>query len=255
MTEKSRSARTFELNHTKNMHRDAPHLYLMWDDEDSYGNEIWFSPAKLYEKEVTPLISSDTCREALVSLIRQALDEGKMDEKKFVFMIGKNGKKFTTAKARRKYKTFLNFINRLEAALGWVKTRVYEVTLPEAKANKLNTVWVIVASRRWMKGPPMISLYTLLLRFLSDPEVKCTTKAKTLPNLISALLESARERERHGHSDAERIIHVEDEYGLVSFFQDYSKNFGKYKIQTLLDKYTDAYGIQSFASGYTWEDD
>jgi len=57
----------------------------------------------------------------------------------------------------------IDFLNQIEAALKMVKTKIYKVTELPSQYKKAGG-WVYEGSKRWMHAPPMISLYTLLIR-------------------------------------------------------------------------------------------
>jgi hypothetical protein len=56
-----------------------------------------------------------------------------------------------------------DFIRQFESRLGLDLTEIYEVTNPQNK-YKEGGMFVYVSSPRWMEAPPLLSLYTLLLR-------------------------------------------------------------------------------------------
>ena len=49
----------------------------------------------------------------------------------------------------------VNFIAEIESVLGMKKSKIRKCT---------NNTWLIRASKRWLKAPPMISLFVLLMR-------------------------------------------------------------------------------------------
>jgi len=57
----------------------------------------------------------------------------------------------------------LDFLHQIEKKLRLVKTVVSECQSPPLKYIR-SGVWLFKGSCRWMKSPPMISLYTLLIR-------------------------------------------------------------------------------------------
>lgn len=57
----------------------------------------------------------------------------------------------------------LDFINQFEEKLKIRKSQVFECLNPP-KRYQNSGVWLFESSRRWIKSPPMLSLYTLLLR-------------------------------------------------------------------------------------------
>lgn len=57
----------------------------------------------------------------------------------------------------------LDFMNQIEKKLKMVRTKIYKVTNPPKQYSK-SGAYVYDGSPRWMISPPMISLYTLLMR-------------------------------------------------------------------------------------------
>jgi hypothetical protein len=65
---------------------------------------------------------------------------------------------------RDKIPALLEFLHQIETQMGFVKkSSIVEVSNPPNK-YKLGGVWVITASRRWIKSPVLLSMYTLLVR-------------------------------------------------------------------------------------------
>lgn len=57
-----------------------------------------------------------------------------------------------------------DFINQFETALGFEELTTFEKCLNPPPIYRKSGVFIINASKRWMIAPPMVSLYTLLLR-------------------------------------------------------------------------------------------
>ena len=55
------------------------------------------------------------------------------------------------------------FINQIEKALHLIRTVAYECELPPPHYTKCG-VFLLESSRRWLEAPPLVSLYTLLIR-------------------------------------------------------------------------------------------
>jgi hypothetical protein len=65
---------------------------------------------------------------------------------------------------RDKMPALLEFLHQIETKMGFVKkSSVIEVANPPKKYT-LGGVWMITASRRWIKSPVLLSMYTLLIR-------------------------------------------------------------------------------------------
>ncbi|RDJ35511.1 MAG: hypothetical protein DWQ19_11890 [Crenarchaeota archaeon] len=57
----------------------------------------------------------------------------------------------------------LNFLHQIEDDLKLRKTKVYRCEMPPKQYARCG-VWLFEASSRWIKSPPMISMYSLLIR-------------------------------------------------------------------------------------------
>jgi hypothetical protein len=64
---------------------------------------------------------------------------------------------------RKKISACKDFINQIEDKLGFRKTSFYECYKPPKKFIR-SGIWLTEGSKRWLLSPPMLSMYTLLLR-------------------------------------------------------------------------------------------
>jgi hypothetical protein len=64
---------------------------------------------------------------------------------------------------RPKIPACVEFINQIEVLLKMKQTEVFEGSDAPAIYRKAG-IWMFVGSKRWMQSPPLISMYTLLLR-------------------------------------------------------------------------------------------
>lgn len=69
------------------------------------------------------------------------------------------------------HKNCIPFLHGIEAMLKMRKTKVEKCLDPPARYKKCG-IYLLDGSKRWMHSPPMISLYTLLIRvgFVHDPQ-------------------------------------------------------------------------------------
>ena len=63
-----------------------------------------------------------------------------------------------------KVENVVDFVNQFEKKIHLIRTNAYECEPTPEKWKKTGGVWMFEGSGRWMIAPPMISLYTLLLR-------------------------------------------------------------------------------------------
>lgn len=73
----------------------------------------------------------------------------------------------------KKIKCSLIFLNKIERHLKIFKTKIEKCASPPRHYAK-SGVFIFNGSKRWMKSPPMISLYTLLIRVGMVHDPKCT---------------------------------------------------------------------------------
>ena len=67
-------------------------------------------------------------------------------------------------KFREKVPNCIDFLNQFEKALGMKKlTCFFEVSKPPVKYSA-GGVWLVCGDKRWVNSPPMLSLYSLLIR-------------------------------------------------------------------------------------------
>ena len=98
-------------------------------------------------------------------------------------------------------------LNVIEKHCGWPLTRVYAVK----PAQKMPISWqfyYVVASKRWIKAPAMLSLFTLLFRIaVAETKFKLRRRIRSMKSLFTALddlaerssLHEVRYYNKHGH--------------------------------------------------------
>jgi hypothetical protein len=64
---------------------------------------------------------------------------------------------------REKIQNSVYFVNQLETVLSMPRTKIFACQSPPEDYRE-NGIWFLEGSVRWLKCPPMISLYTMLLR-------------------------------------------------------------------------------------------
>jgi hypothetical protein len=150
-------------------------------------------------------------------------------------------------KMREKVPAMIEFLNQIESDLKLKKTIVRECADPPLKYRRCG-VYYLLGSKRWLKSPPMISLYTLLVRigFSHEPG---TAYMKTLEGIknykISAYQPEDRGRLNYALDGIKRIVKIGDR---KIFFTDIKKNYPK---GMHIKKMHDHMGIVAFSSGDT----
>ena len=135
------------------------------------------------------------CRESFCEYVRQEVrkvNNHGMDLRKLHMLTYRRVKNKTAEEA----KIFENqtvaaqrMFNVIEKHYGWPLTRVYPLELiKEQKAPVNSKFYYISASKRWIKAPAMLSLYTLLIRIASnEPKFKFRHKIRSMKSLFTVL--------------------------------------------------------------------
>lgn len=120
----------------------------------------------------------------------------------------------------------LDFINQIEEKLKMKKTTMEDCFNPPPVYKKAG-IWLVEGSKRWMKAPPMISLYTLLLR------VGFSHKAgedfmKTLDGVQDGTIPAYQKHDRSFVQDARKSINwILDKGDRRLFHSNIRKNYLK----------------------------
>lgn len=132
-----------------------------------------------------------------------------------------------------KIENVLDFINQFEKQIHLIRTKAYKCINPPEKWNK-SGVYLFEGSSRWLQAPPMISLYTLLLRcgFVHN---KGDDFDKTCQNIISGKCEVGNKSKRYSGCYDDRYlkssqsgINAIKEHGYARlFYKDAARNFPK----------------------------
>jgi hypothetical protein len=136
-------------------------------------------------------------------------------------------------KFRNKIPICLDFIHQIEDVLKIKKTVARECLKPARKyAN--GRVWLFQGSNRWIKSPPMISMYTLLIRVGFNHEIG-KIYYQTIDEIISQKKTSYQTADRHrlqGARDGiKRILRIGDR---KIFHRKIEDNYPKHiKISTM----------------------
>lgn len=143
--------------------------------------------------------------------------------KKTRLVIGSNG----SANLRNNIPNCIEFLNQIEDHLHLSKTKYRECCNPP-KRFLAGGVWYLEGSRRWIKSPPMISFYTLLIR-VGMCHVKGTSYTDTIEGVKSMTLhpEQCDDRSRLIGADKgiQKILSLGDRKVFTDKFEEnYPKN-------------------------------
>lgn len=140
----------------------------------------------------------------------------------------------------------LDFINQIENKLKIRHSDVWECLDPPKKYQK-GGVWLFEGSRRWIKSPPMLSFYTLLLR-LGCIHEKGTLYKRTLDEIKSGATgvyqEQDRQQLKYANKGIQRILKFGDRR---IFYRDVGSNYPPVDVNDMHNRC----GIVGFAQGDT----
>lgn len=142
----------------------ADHVYLQWAlcSRPTVGGKV------------KQLSRFDSCRESLCCRIFDAIDRRTsrtmpMDKLRLVVKIASNSTYPPTQEECQKImdkwtKSALHILHIIEKEHKWVLTKAYPIK-PYSFGDK---VYMIVASKKWMRSPHLVSLFTLIFRISGD---------------------------------------------------------------------------------------
>lgn len=125
---------------------------------------------------------------------------------------------------RFKLDNCIDFVNQFEDRLGMSRTEVMEVENAPPFYKKAG-IWLFEGCKRWMQAPPMISLYTLLLRVGFSHKVGQSFE-KTMKDIIAEELPTEQYSDQIYLQDAEDGIRCILEHGDQKIFgKEMKKNY------------------------------
>lgn len=146
---------------------------------------------------------------------------------------------------RAKISASLEFLNQIEAHLHFARTKAEECSNPPSK-YKSGGVWYYEGSRMWMLAPPLLSMYTLLIR-LSFGHTPGTSYANTLNDIIKgkskAYLAADNDNLRYGESGMRRILKHRTEMFAKGLVFNYPKKVS-------ISEFHNHFGIVGFSNKY-----
>jgi len=199
------------------------------------------APADGKVKTVTMLTY---CRESICEYIRQevrGIRHYGIDFNKLHMVINRKVPVVDLKEFPQQVAAGLAMLNTIEKNYGWPLTRAYPVSNDQHLA-KTQKFYYITASKRWIKAPAMLSLFTLLFRIAAhETKFKFKHKVKTMKSLY-ATLDDLTKKCRY-HNVAYYRAHGAN-WKLV--LDNYSKLFGH---RDMSDLYYPAAGGYFFTEG------
>lgn len=181
------------------------------------------------------------CRESICEYLRQDLRgiaEHKINTKKLHMIVHRRVGKSVQPSAVS-LKIFQNQVaagqrmfNAIEKHYGWPLTRIYPLDMIESQRDvpENNVYHYVTASKRWIKAPAMLSLYTLLFRIAeNERRFKFKHRIRSMKSLFDVLDELA----------------VKYSYSGVSYYRVHGKHW-----ETVLNNYDKLFGRRSMKDMY-----
>lgn len=145
-----------------------------------------------------------------------------------------------------KVKKLKEFLNSIEKDLKMPSSKIAECKNPPAAYQK-SGVWIVIGNKRWLKSPPMISMYSLLIR------VGMAHEGGEWEETVDAILKDKKKVYQsadknnivHGINGIKRIIQEGDRN---IFHKDIKENYKSSLLSSTLHNHT---GICAFSQGYT----
>jgi len=137
-----------------------------------------------------------------------------------------------------------DFLNQVEKRLKMVRTQIYKVSDPPKQYSK-SGAWVYDASPRWMISPPMISLYTLLMR-VSLVHKQGDDFMKTVEGVSAGKIPSLQTEDQYQMKSAQKALGWILEKGDKKLF--FKNAIDNYKDKPVSMMHNDL-GIVSYATG------
>jgi hypothetical protein len=137
----------------------------------------------------------------------------------------------------------VDFMNQIEQKLKMVRTHARSCSNPQKAYS--NGVFIIDSSNRWMLSPPMLSMYSLLLR-VGFCHVKGEDFADTVKKVVDGKVSPYQKNDRSQLASAQQGIEKILKYGYARIFhKDPKKNYPDVNTSTM--HYST--GIVSFSTG------
>lgn len=147
------------------------------------------------------------------------------------------------SKLRSKIPNILDILHQVEDKLEIKHSLARECGLPPENYKK-GGVWMFEGSKRWIKSPPMLSLYTLLIRVGCVHEIGVRFE-KTLANIIAGEQKPYQKKDslwlKHAMMGIEKVIRIGDR---KIFHRDIKDNYPNLDIDVIHNQL----GIAGFSS-------
>lgn len=146
------------------------------------------------------------------------------------------------SKIEKKILNVIDFINQIEELMDFPKTKVRRCIDPPPEYKY--GVFLFQGSKRWQIAPPMLSLYSLLIRIGFSHQIG-TSYNTTISLLINNHLKPYQAKDSKWIEEVEPALHKIIRIGdKAIFYRDIKLNYPK---EFLIDRIHNSLGIMSFA--------
>lgn len=204
------------------------------DRRTSFAEPIFAFATVPSNRKISNVTQLTYCRESICEYVRQQLRSVRsydIDLTKLRMIIYRKvrlGKSQDPKIFLNQVATGLTMLNAIEKNYGWPLTRVYP-TKNDQNISPNCMFYYIVASRRWIKAPVMLSLFTLLFRIAkNETKFKFGHRIKTMKSMFTVLDELA---QKSGDANIKYYEKHGDRWELI--LNNYKSLFGARNISDL----------------------
>lgn len=194
----------------------------------------------------------DQCREVICDRVRRilCLNKSGLDKTRLVIhkLVGthatKKIKKLTAEGLESEITTAALMLNLFEKAAGWPLTKTYPLKYEpvinptkSSKASKESLYYYIVGTKRWIKAPAMLSLFTLMIKLSNILLVQEIKKLNSGIKSVEELYEKLNEIFSLRGKDGRLISYYKDHYDTwLPIILNYDKLFARTSMKDLYAK-------------------
>ena len=232
--------------------------YYVFSPTDGFKDPLFTFVAPPKDNVVVPYVALTYCRESFCEYLRQELRKivkHGINLDKLHMVMHRRVNKSRKAVELKGFETQVlagqKMANAIEGHYGWPLTKIYPaVASKNPPVQPHNGFYYITASKRWMKAPAMLSLYTLLFRIaVLEKDLKFKHRIRSIKSLYTVLDEIT---EKSGSSESAYYKAHGDKWKLV--LDNYKKLFGCRKMEDLYfpggnSSYHFSEGINSLCDG------
>lgn len=226
----------------------SPHIYNYGGQDDHIYSRWALCSCPNAKGEVKQLSGFDRCRETLCCRIFDAFDNRghglngnsikkksiPIDKLRLVVKIGSNSNYSPTQAKRQKImdkrtKSALHMLHIIEKEHKWGLTKAYPIK-PYSYGDK---IYMVVASKKWMRSPHMVSLFTLIFRISGDQAFQASSFMRL--RSYKAIMRCLKEFGRNNDYSDKFKVHTSLKY-WDPLLRNYNKMFRGYPMKDTFNR-------------------